>query len=224
MANGSRSDINSSDLYLSPEQQDLLLAALSSNKPSPIHGGTPYQARTQNAAASQAQARNPSQPQSKPQAMSAVMGGGMQYVSPVQQTPGSAELDGVGLDESPFIDFGLEDGNFDWDDSGDQLIGNIPGTSSNGDETDLHDKRKNPDDDKDEEEGGGKRREGDEKSSKKPGRKPLTSEPTSVSGITTRQIRQANTSCSETQSSKSCCPESVSREKGKTLERSGDKS
>jgi AP-1-like factor len=60
------------------------------------------------------------------------------------------------------------------------MIGNLPGTSSDGD-ADTHDKRSHPDDDDDDDEGGGKRREGDEKSSKKPGRKPLTSEPTSVS-------------------------------------------
>ena len=64
------------------------------------------------------------------------------------------------------------------------MIGDLPGTPSNGD-ADVHDKRGHPeDDDEDEEDGGGKRREGstDEKTSKKPGRKPLTSEPTSVSG------------------------------------------
>jgi AP-1-like factor len=60
------------------------------------------------------------------------------------------------------------------------MIGKLPGTSSDGD-ADTHDKRSHPDDDGEEEEGGGKRREGDEKTGKKPGRKPLTSEPTSVS-------------------------------------------
>lgn len=107
-----------------------------------------------------------------------------QYVSPPQQTLGYNELSSVGLDDNSFLDFDLEDGSFDWDNDGDQLMGAIPGTSLNNDEGELHDKRKNPDDEKDEEGGGGKRREGDDKSSKKPGRKPLTSEPTTVSSVT----------------------------------------
>ena len=101
------------------------------------------------------------------------------------QAPGSGTL---GFEESPFIDYDYEfdaDGSFDYDfanDSQAQMIGNLPGTSSDGD-ADTHDKRSHPNDDGDEDEGGGKRREADEKSSKKPGRKPLTSEPTSVSRI-----------------------------------------
>jgi AP-1-like transcription factor len=104
--------------------------------------------------------------------------------SPLQQAPGSGTLNG--FEDSPFIDYDYEfdaEGSFDYDFSNDsqgQMIGKLPGTSSDGD-ADTHDKRSHPDDDGDDEEGGGKRREGDEKSSKKPGRKPLTSEPTSVS-------------------------------------------
>jgi AP-1-like transcription factor len=103
------------------------------------------------------------------------------------QAPGSATLNG--FEDSPFIDYDYEfdgDRSFDHDFSNDsqgQMIGKLPGSSSDGD-ADTHDKRSHPDDDGEEEEGGGKRREGDEKSSKKPGRKPLTSEPTSVSNLT----------------------------------------
>jgi AP-1-like factor len=106
--------------------------------------------------------------------------------SPLQNAPGSGTLSG--FEESPFIDYDYEfdaDGSFDYDFSNGsqgQMIGKLPGTSSDGD-ADNHDKRSHPEDDGDEEEGGGKRREGDEKSSKKPGRKPLTSEPTSVSSL-----------------------------------------
>jgi AP-1-like factor len=102
------------------------------------------------------------------------------------QAPGSGSLNR--FDESPFIDYDYEfdaDGSFDYDfnnDSQGQMIGKLPGGSSDGD-ADNHDKRSHPDDDGEDEEGGGKRREGDEKSSKKPGRKPLTSEPTSVSDL-----------------------------------------
>jgi AP-1-like transcription factor len=101
------------------------------------------------------------------------------------QAPGSGTLNG--FDDSPFIDYDYEfdaDGSFDYDFSNDsqgQMIGKLPGSSSDGD-ADVHDKRSHPDDDE-EVEGGGKRREGDEKTTKKPGRKPLTSEPTSVSNL-----------------------------------------
>ncbi|KUJ23001.1 PAP1-domain-containing protein [Mollisia scopiformis] len=109
------------------------------------------------------------------------------------QAPGSGTLNG--FEESPFIDYDYEfdaDGSFDYDFSNDsqgQMIGKLPGTSSDGD-ADTHDKRSHPDDDE-EEEGGGKRREGDEKSSKKPGRKPLTSEPTSKRKAQNRAAQRA---------------------------------
>ena len=100
------------------------------------------------------------------------------------QAPGSGTLNG--FEESPFIDYDYEfdpDGSFDYDfASQGQMIGKLPGSSSDGD-ADTHDKRSHPDDEEEEEEGGGKRREGDEKTGKKPGRKPLTSEPTSVSPL-----------------------------------------
>ncbi len=104
--------------------------------------------------------------------------------SPVQQTPGSGTLNG--FEDSPFIDYDYDfdaDAGFDYDfgnESQGQMIGKLPGPSSDGD-ADTHDKRSHPDDDDNDEDGGGKRREGDDRSSKKPGRKPLTSEPTSVS-------------------------------------------
>lgn len=101
------------------------------------------------------------------------------YKSPDQETPPSGELDGLGNDISPLLEFDLEDGSFDWDNSG--MIGDLPDTS-NGDDTDHHDKRKKSTDEDEGEEGTGKRREGEEKgSARKPGRKPLTGEPTTVS-------------------------------------------
>ena len=142
---------------LSARQEQLLFAALNSNKAS-SNIDTSF-------------------PQS-------TMAPGSFTESPLQ-APSSGAL---GFEESPFIDYDYEfdaDGSYDYDfanDSQAQMIGNLPGTSSDGD-ADNHDKRSHPDDDGDEEEGGGKRREGDEKSSKKPGRKPLTSEPTSVSSL-----------------------------------------
>jgi len=180
------------DLYLSPDQQDLLLAALSSNKSNATKGSTMFPGRAQIPKSNGAHVYNDPQPQSKEHSTDMTING--QYVSPVQPTPGYTEFGSVGLDDSPFLDFDLEDESFDWDNSDDQLIGNIPGTSLNNDELELHDKRKNPDDDNDEE-GGGKRREGDDRSSKKPGRKPLTSEPTTVSSVTVESISQTLANC-----------------------------
>lgn len=149
-------DTTNPNFTLSARQEQLLFAALNSNRASNIDTSFPQSA----------------------------MAPGSFTESPLQ-APGSGTL---GFEESPFIDYDYEfdaEGSYDYDfanDSQAQMIGNLPGTSSDGD-ADTHDKRSHPEDDGDEDEGGGKRREGDEKSSKKPGRKPLTSEPTSVSSI-----------------------------------------
>ena len=100
------------------------------------------------------------------------------YTSPVEELPGSATLES--FDESPFLDYDLDDGNFDWDNSGDQLFGDLPGGDNNNEDGENHDKRK-ASLDEDDEEGSSKRHEGGEKSAKKPGRKPLQGEPTTVS-------------------------------------------
>lgn len=152
-------DLSNQAYTLSPRQEELLFAALNSNKPT-----------TTNPSASLAN--------------SFAMAPATLYESPLQQAPGSGTMDG--FEESPFIDYGYDfdaDNSFDYDFNTDmqgQMIGKLPGTSSDGD-AENHDKRNHPDDDDHDEEGGGKRREGEEKASKKPGRKPLTSEPTSVS-------------------------------------------
>lgn len=156
----SKGTINPS-FTLSKRQEELLFAALNSNN------------KISNIDTSNKQSRDLDS-----------MAPGAFTESPLQ-APGSGTLNG--FEESPFIDYDYEfdaDGSFDYDFSNDsqgQMIGKLPGTSSDGD-ADNHDKRSHPDDE-DEEDGGGKRREGDEKSSKKPGRKPLTSEPTSVSTL-----------------------------------------
>lgn len=181
------------DLYLSPDQQDLLLAALSSNKPDTMKASSMFSGGAQIPKSNSAHSQKDPQLQATEQSTDMTVNS--QYVSPIQQTPGYAEFGSVALDDSPFLDFDLEDGNFDWDDNGDQLIGNVPGTSSNSDELEVHDKRKNPDGDDEDEEGGGKRREGDDKSSKKPGRKPLTSEPTTVSTVAVESTSSTLADC-----------------------------
>jgi len=145
---------------LSPDQQRLLFAALNSNK-APAVDTTLQQ----------------------PSIDSTTMAP-MSFTESPLMAPGSGTLGG--FEDSPFIDYDPDfdaDAGFDFnfgDESQGQMIGNLPGSLSDGD-ADNHDKRGHPDGEDNEEDGGGKRREGDDRSSKKPGRKPLTSEPTSVS-------------------------------------------
>lgn len=144
---------------LSKEQEDLLFQALQSNSMPPI---------------------NTSFPDTPDLSM------------PLSAFTDSPRAPGLGpsgaFEDSPFIDYDYEfdaDGSYDYDlanDSQGQMIGKLPGPSSSDGDNENHDKRSHPDDDGDDEEsGGGKRREGEDKTAKKPGRKPLTSEPTSVS-------------------------------------------
>lgn len=102
------------------------------------------------------------------------------------QSPDFGDADIDGLTDQQFLDYLGRDNNFDIDSvaPGDLLDNeDSPGEDGTGD-YDLHDKRKSPGDDgKDSNENGAKRREGDEKIAKKPGRKPLTSEPTSVRNL-----------------------------------------
>lgn len=167
------SDFNSlyqQGLYLSPEQQNLLMAALNSN--SAGQKQTENKKDTQNRSRTQSSSNHttPSNSNGFDPASSSY------FESPLlQDAPGSGQL-GFGTDESPFLDF---DPDVDFDFQGtDQLIGDLP-------EFDNHesgDKRKSLDGDEDDTSNGKKRRESEDKdkSAKKPGRKPLTSEPTTV--------------------------------------------
>ena len=169
------------NLYLSPKEQDLLLTALNSNKPNMASSG---RSSTLNSSRPNNNVTANSGQQYPQRSHSATYVNLDPYTSPIQQTPGSATMSN-GFHDSPYLDnYDLDDGNFDWDNSGLDMIGSLPTGDYTGEENlENHDKRKSPEDDpdEDEEEGGGKRREGDDKSTKKPGRKPMTSEPTSVS-------------------------------------------
>ena len=145
------------NLSLSPNQRDLLVAALNSNQP--------IQKLDDMASTKQDRSTHTPNGLSKSSA------------------PGSGRL---GYDDSPFLDYPLNgegDESFDFDNE-DQMFGDLGEDDSpdNGttDPDHLHDKRKSMGGSGDDEEGGGKRREGDEKQAKKPGRKPLMNEPTSV--------------------------------------------
>ena len=158
------------DLTLTPDQEDLLRAALSSNNP---NKSSPKISRNGTSSAT----RSSSDPPNLQQNTDYMANGPNMFTSPLQETPGSGQLSN--FDESPLLDFELDDTNFDWDNSGDQLFGDLPGTELYGD-GEHHDKRKASIEDEDEEEGTSKRREGDDKTAKKPGRKPMTGEPTTV--------------------------------------------
>ena len=161
------------DLTLSPDQEDLLHKALSSNN---TNKTSPQVSRNGTSSAT----RLSNDPQTLQHTTDYMANGPNMFTSPVQETPGSGQLSN--FDESPFLDFDLDDGNFDWDNSGDQLFGDLPGAEPYVD-GEHHDKRKASIEDEDGEEGASKRREGDDKTAKKPGRKPLVGEPTTVWSI-----------------------------------------
>jgi AP-1-like transcription factor len=164
----SRSD---SQYQLSPNQQDLLVAALVSNQPSSLQK------------ASSGGAMNASDKDNENDVL--VKQNGYQsntndyFSQSAQNTLTADQL--LEADDSPHLGFDLDadgDDHFDFESNG-QMIDDFPGDTT--DLNDLHEKRKSLDDGDNDDEGGGKRREGEGGSNKKPGRKPLTAEPTTVS-------------------------------------------
>ncbi|KGO73951.1 Transcription factor PAP1 [Penicillium italicum] len=152
-------------LYLSPNQQDLLLAALSSNNPSQKpQSGSPQIKSSQ------------SPDENSSNGLSAPPSGGF-------DNPHASNF-GFGDDESPFLDF-TPDVDFDFPGSAD-LIGDLPGSA----DYDIGEKRKSLDgkSDIEGEDSGKKRRESE---AKKPGRKPLTSEPTTKRKAQNRAAQRA---------------------------------
>ncbi|KAH7312389.1 transcription factor PAP1-domain-containing protein [Stachybotrys elegans] len=147
------------NFILTPQQQNLLFAALNSNKPTAnTNSGNPL-------------------------SISPVT-----FPSPQMNKPDSAN----GFQDSPFLDnydYDFGDSSFDFSfasTNGDQprMIGDVPGTSSSGSpekdspDNETSEKRSHPDDD-DEDGAGGNDPKRQDKVPKKPGRKPLTSEPSS---------------------------------------------
>jgi hypothetical protein len=164
---------NGTPFYLDATQQDLLLAALASNN------------QNSNDLFSTSLDNKPAATLHNSQYQYPVDGVDPTFfTSPQQSTPANA-FGSAGMEESPFVDYLDGDNSFDFDNADDDLmIGALPGGSPSGKNgEDSSDKRKSPDDDADDDEGGGKRREGEDKQAKKPGRKPLTSEPTTVGPI-----------------------------------------
>jgi len=164
------------NFLLTPHQQSLLFAALNANKQQ-------QQQQQQQTSAS---------PTSKGLSLSPTSFDG----SPMQS------MDNAGFQDSPYldnIDYDFGDSSFDFSfasNGGDQpqMVGDIPGTArSESTENDGHEKRGHPDDEEDESSPGNdsKRRESAEKIAKKPGRKPLTSEPTSKRKAQNRAAQRA---------------------------------
>ncbi|KAF2494685.1 PAP1-domain-containing protein [Lophium mytilinum] len=172
--------------YLNPNQQDLLLAALASNQNGKNNNMYSNGANKQSAA-------NAGLQYSSIDSIDPTF-----FASPQQGTPDTfgANLNFDNLDDSPFVDYLDGDNSFDYDngDNSDLMIGGLPGDSSshsNEGDNESTDKRKSPDDDGEDQEGGGKRREGEDKTAKKPGRKPLTSEPTTKRKAQNRAAQRA---------------------------------
>jgi AP-1-like factor len=99
-------------------------------------------------------------------------------------SPQDAGLDNYDIDYTPDLDYLDGDSGFDFEnaDLGGEMIGALPGRQSSLDDGHGHEKRKSRDE-YDDEKGDAKRQEtqeGEKSGAKKPGRKPLTSEPTTV--------------------------------------------
>ncbi|KAK5661946.1 hypothetical protein OQA88_10056 [Cercophora sp. LCS_1] len=153
-----------SEFVLTPQQQNLLFAALNSNRPA------------QNSALTMS-----------PMSFNGSPARGLDTLGSFQTSP---ELDYE-------YDFGAADSSFDLSyDIGSQpkMIGDLPGTSvagrSDSADADSPDKRSHPDDDEDNE-NEPKRRESEDKVAKKPGRKPLTTEPSSKRKAQNRAAQRA---------------------------------
>lgn len=189
------------DFFLTPHQQSLLFAALNANKQqSPATNGNNAQGTT---SASNGVSLSPSSFKNSP-----------------MQTNGSSN----GYQESPYLDnydYDFGDSSFDFSLVGGdqaQMIGDVPSTDkSESPDADIHDKRSHPDDDDGESGNDSKRRESPEKIPKKPGRKPLTSEPTSVRCSASVSAHHKTNNCRpvEAKGPKPCGPEGIQRTQGK---------
>lgn len=159
------------NFVLSPHQQELLFAALNSNKPG---DGDSTQQKTPQPSPPQQQTVEPSNMTS------------LDFdTSPQQGIPGLFPGEGA------FGDYDYDLDNFgDFDLSGlahDPAAGNQSSTTPDGVDGTTQEKRSLSEEDENDEHDD-KRRGGDETSARKPGRKPLTSEPTSVSFTPTSTV------------------------------------
>ncbi|KAF2963685.1 hypothetical protein GQX73_g9888 [Xylaria multiplex] len=172
------------NFILTPQQQNLLFRALTSNQPANVKAD---------------------QDSLTPESLT---------TSPVQNQKSVNFNESHGPSDSPFLDYDYDigaDSSFDFDFGHDdqtgtqaRMIGDLPGSSPDGSDgakdnskasspdNESSDKRSHPDEDDDDEiESGAKRREGEGKVPKKPGRKPLTNEPSSKRKAQNRAAQRA---------------------------------
>ncbi|KAI1823816.1 PAP1-domain-containing protein [Xylaria intraflava] len=172
------------NFILTPQQQNLLFRALTSNQPNEV---------------------KPERGSLTPESLT---------TSPVQNTRSVGSHDPNAPADGSLLDYDYDvgpDSSFDFDFANDglidadaRMIGDLPGSSvdgsegtkdtskANSPENESSDKRSHPDEDDDEEvENGAKRREGKEKVAKKPGRKPITNEPSSKRKAQNRAAQRA---------------------------------
>jgi AP-1-like transcription factor len=163
-----------SQFYLSPTEQDLLVAALASQPPA-----TPKMTDENESNSKFDKSKTETSPSAQPDRHQSSPDG---FLDPSQQMTISPTLH-FPSDGSPYLGFDLDaDGEDQYEfDGNDQFNGEYPGEDSNNDMHDLHEKRKSiGDQDGDIADGRGKRRESEGITGKKPGRKPLTAEPATV--------------------------------------------
>lgn len=173
------------DPYLLPSQQDLLVAALSSQAP----GSSVYENESRNDKLRGKEGSENQQPSSIQQGFSAETSSSAVVGQP--DLLNSDALAALNADDPSFVDwlntnddlaYEAFDNGQAWADEQDGIQSELPAITNTEGELDLHDKRKNPSDLTENGEGNGnKRREGEEKVAKKPGRKPLISEASTVS-------------------------------------------
>lgn len=189
------------NFMLTPQQQSLLFAAIDSNK-------------QQLPGSSSSIGLNPNSLQKSPQSATSA------------------------YQESPFLDnydYDVGDSSFDFSFAdGQTMIDDLPETAksdSTGDNdgSENNEKRSHPEDDEDEDGNDAKRRESTDRAPKKPGRKPLTSEPTSVciyisTQYSTRDFKNHSLTqlVIETEGPKPSCSASFPRTQGKAFEGPGD--
>lgn len=173
------------NFILTPQQQNLLFRALTSNQP--------------NAAKADQDSLTPESLTTSPVQDRVAMGFNESH-GPPDNPFGDYDYD-IGPDTS----FDLDIGNESQMDAEGRMIGDLPGSSPessdggakgsskvNSPDNESPDKRSHPDDDDDDEgENGAKRRESEGKVAKKPGRKPLTNEPSSKRKAQNRAAQRA---------------------------------
>jgi AP-1-like transcription factor len=173
MAGARTNNFGNPQTQLSPTQQDLLLAALASNNPANNRKST-----------SDSKTSPPDFDMAQPNGFDQFGTNDVSLNPDYFASPHSlGQVNQLNFEQSPFDDL-LDGDGLDFDTTeGDLMIGGLPGDNGTLAESDLHDKRKSPDSPSDEQEGSSSKKggSGEVKEAKKPGRKPLTSEPTTVS-------------------------------------------